>query len=210
MAAFIIAVLGMVVNMHGSAEAQTAPAEGAKKLMVIGDSLVAGYGLPAASAFPARLGEKLSADGHNIKVINAGVSGETTSGLLTRLDWTLQQKPDYVILVIGANDMLRQVDRNVTKANLQKILGKLQAQKIPVLMAGMRSFRNFDDLFGGKFQQIYEDLADEYDVIYYPFFLEGVAMDARLNQDDGVHPNLAGVDVIVDKIYGDVEDLLEE
>lgn len=190
--------------------AATPAAASQKKLMVYGDSLVAGYGLALEKAFPAQLEKKLQADGHDVKVINAGVSGETTAGGLARLDWTLQDKPDCVILVTGGNDMLRAIDPKHTRENLKKILDMLKARKIPVLVAGMRSYRNLGAVFGGQYQAMYEDLADEYDAVFYPFFLDGVAMDAMLNQDDGMHPNERGVAVIVDKIYDDVEDLLEK
>ncbi len=180
-----------------------------KKLMVFGDSLVAGYGMSLDQAFPAQLEKKLQAAGHTIKVINAGVSGDTTSAGLTRLDWALQQNPDYVIVVLGGNDMLRQVDTKVTRENLEKILAKLKERKIPTLLAGMRAYRNMNDFFGGGFETIFEETADKYDAVYYPFFLDGVALNAQYNLDDGIHPNPAGVNVIVEKIYDDVEELLK-
>lgn len=180
-----------------------------KKLMVFGDSLVAGYGMSLDQAFPAQLEKKLQADGHNIKVINAGVSGDTTSAGVTRLDWALQQNPDYVMVVLGGNDMLRQIDTKVTRENLEKILAKLKEHNIPTLLAGMRAYRNMNDFFGGGFESIFEETADKYDAVYYPFFLDGVALNAQYNLDDGIHPNPAGVGVIVERIYDDVKDLLE-
>lgn len=187
--------------------AQDAPE---KTLMVFGDSLVAGYGIPYDQSFPAQLEKKLRAEGHNIRVVNAGVSGDTTSGGLTRLDFALSQNPDYFILELGANDMLRQVDRKVTAGNLDKIAAKVAEKKIPMLVAGMRAYHNLNAVGGGGFEKIYEDLADKYDAVYYPFFLEGVALESRYNLDDGLHPNPAGVAVIVDSIYPDVEDLIEK
>ena len=183
--------------------------EAQKKLMVFGDSLVAGYGMAIDEAFPAQLEKKLQADGHNIKVINAGVSGDTTSAGVTRLDWALQQNPDYVIVVLGGNDMLRQIDTKVTRENLEKILTKLKERKIPTLLAGMRAYRNMNDFFGGGFETIFEETADKFDAVYYPFFLDGVALNAQYNLDDGIHPNPAGVNVIVEKIYDDVKKLLK-
>lgn len=180
-------------------------------LLVFGDSLVAGYQLLREEAFPARLEKKLVAGGHNVKVVNAGVSGDTTSGGLTRLAWTLdQQKVDYAILELGANDMLRQVDPSVTRENLQKMLDIFKARHIPVLIAGMRSFSNYGAMFGGSFDALYKDLAHQYGTLYYPFFLDGVAMKADLNLDDGMHPNPRGVDIIVDNIYDDVQELLKQ
>lgn len=181
---------------------------GQKTIMVFGDSLVAGYGLPLEDSFPAQLKKKLKSDGHDVEVINAGVSGETSSGALARLNWSLQEKPDYFILVTGANDMLRATDPKLTKDNLRKILSMLKERKIPTLIAGMRSFRNLGEIIGGQYEEMYEDAAKEYGAISYPFFLDGVALEAKLNQQDGIHPNSQGVAIIVDKIYDDVEDLL--
>lgn len=189
----------------------SAPALAAEKtIMVLGDSLVAGYGLPLDRAFPAQLEKRLKAEGRAVRVINAGVSGETTSGLLSRLDWALSEKPDYAIIVTGGNDMLRAIDPKVTRKNLKDILETMKARKIPVLLAGMRSYKNLGEIFGGQYQEMYETLAEEYDAVHYEFFLDGVAINADLNQQDGIHPNEKGVAVIVDKMLDDVEDLLEK
>lgn len=185
-------------------------AEGQKTLMVFGDSLVAGYGIPYDQAFPAQLEKKLQAAGHDIRVINAGVSGDTTSGGLTRLDFALSQNPDFFLLELGANDMLRQVDRSVTAENLDRIAAKVREKNIPLLVAGMRSFRNLNGIGGASYDAMYEDLADKYDAVYYPFFLDGIALDSKYNLDDGLHPNPAGVGLIVDAIYPDVEKLIEK
>lgn len=181
-----------------------------KKLMVFGDSLVAGYGIAITDSFPAQLEKKLQADGRNIKVINAGVSGDTTSAGVTRLDWSLSQKPDYVIVVLGGNDMLRQIDQKVTRDNLDKIIKALRRRDIPVLLAGMRSYRNLSAISGGDIATVYEDIAKSNDVLLYPFFLEGVALEAPYNLDDGIHPNPAGIAKIVDNIYPSVMKLLEQ
>jgi acyl-CoA thioesterase-1 len=184
-------------------------ADAPKTLMIFGDSLVAGYGLSADQAFPAQLQKKLTEAGHDIRVINAGVSGDTTSGGVTRLEWTLKQNPDYVVVVLGGNDMLRSVDPKVTRDNLDKIMKTLTDRKIPTLLAGMKSFSNLGAGFGRAYDEMYRDMADKYDAGYYPFFLDGVAFDALLNQDDGVHPNALGVAVITDKIFPDVVDLIK-
>lgn len=181
-----------------------------KTIMVLGDSLVAGYGLPLDQSFPAQLEKKLRAEGKQVRVINAGVSGETSAGLLSRLDWALSEKPDYAIIVTGGNDMLRAVDPKVTRKNLKDILEIMKTRKIPVLLAGMRSYKNLGEIFGGQYQEMYETLAEEYGAVHYEFFLEGVAINAELNQQDGLHPNEKGVAVIVDKMLDDVEELLED
>lgn len=181
-----------------------------KTLMVFGDSLVAGYGLPLDQAFPAQLERKLKEEGHDVRVLNAGVSGDTTAGGLARLEWSLQDDPGFVILVLGGNDMLRAINPDVTRKNLKGMLEILKARKIPVLLSGMRSYRNLGEIFGGSYQRMYEDLAEEYDAVFYPFFLEDVALDATLNLEDGMHPNARGIAVIVDNIYDAVEELLEK
>lgn len=181
-----------------------------KTIMAFGDSLMAGYGLPLEKSFPAQLEAALKKAGHNVKVINAGVSGDTTAGGLARLDWSLQQNPDYVIVALGANDMLRATDPVATRQNLDEILKKLQVAKKPVLLAGMRSLRNMHGFFGDSYSKMYKELAEEYDAVYYPFFLEGVAMEPKLSLDDGMHPNEAGIALMVENILPDVEELLEK
>ncbi len=185
-------------------------AAGEKKLLVFGDSLTAGYGILYDQAFPAQLESKLRAGGYSVKVINAGVSGETTSGGLARLEWTLEQKPDFVILELGANDMLRAIDPAITRANLQKMLDILQQKKIPVLFAGMKATPNLGKKFVTAFDGIYPALAKKYPVIFYPFFLEGAALHPNLTQDDGLHPTPEGVTVIVSNILPDVKKLLKQ
>ena len=205
-----VALLTVTLLAPQTLRAQTPPSEKnmQKKIMVFGDSLVAGYGLPFGDAFPAQLEAKLKADGQNITVINAGVSGDTTSAGLTRLDWSLTQKPDYFLLVLGGNDMLRRVDPSVTRQNLDKIVQKVRAQNIPVLIAGMRTYRNLDETGADPLEKIYKDIAQKHGAMLYPFFLEGVALDAKLNLDDGAHPNKQGIAIIVDNIYDDVKKLI--
>lgn len=181
-----------------------------KKLLVLGDSLTAGLGVPYDKAFPAQLEKKLRAEGYAVTVINAGVSGDTTSGGLSRLAWTLQQNPDFVILELGANDMLRAVDPGLVRSNLKKMLETLRQKKIPVLLAGMKATTNLGQKYIAAFDDIYPSLAKKYEAVYYPFFLEGVALQRTFMQDDGLHPNAEGVAMIVDNIMPAVKKLLEK
>jgi acyl-CoA thioesterase I len=178
------------------------------RIVVVGDSLSAGHGLPADAAFPERLEAALKAKGQAVSIANAGVSGDTASGGLGRLDWSVPQGTDAVILELGANDALRGVDPAVTKSALDKILGKLDARHIAVLLAGMQSPRNMGADYVRAFDAIYPDLASTHAVVFYPFFLDGVATDAKLNQADGLHPNAAGVDVIVARMMPQIEALI--
>ncbi len=178
------------------------------KLVAFGDSLTAGLGLPADASFPARLERALKARGHDVSVQNAGVSGDTASGGLPRLDWSVPGEADGVILELGANDALRGVDPAVTRKALEAMIQRLQARGVHVLLAGMRAPRNLGADYVSKFDAIYPELAAKYAVIFDPFFLEGVAADAALNQGDGMHPNAAGVDAIVARILPKVEELI--
>jgi acyl-CoA thioesterase-1 len=170
------------------------------RILALGDSLTAGYGLGLGQGFVPQLQKALSAHGVQAEVLDGGVSGDTSAGGLSRLDWALADKPDLVILELGANDMLRGTDPAETRANLDAILAKLKAAKTRVLLAGMRAAPNLGADYAGAFESIYRDLAAKYDVPLYPFFLEGVAADANLNQPDGMHPNEAGVAEIVRRI----------
>jgi acyl-CoA thioesterase-1 len=190
------------------APALTAAASRPVKIVALGDSLTAGLGLPVDAAFPARLARALQAKGIAATIANAGVSGDTASGGLDRLAWSVPQGTEAVIVELGANDMLRGVDPNVTKAALGKILGQLAGRHIPVLLAGMKSSRNMGADYARAFDAIYPALASTHRVIFYPFFLDGVAADPRLNQGDGMHPNAAGVDVIVKRMLPSVEELI--
>jgi acyl-CoA thioesterase-1 len=178
------------------------------KIVALGDSLTAGLGLPANEAFPARLQEALAARGVVADIANAGVSGETASGGVARLDWSVPDGTDAVILELGANDALRGIDPKVTRAALESMLARLQARHIPVLLCGMLAPRNMGPEYAGAFDAIYPDLAEKYGAILYPFFLDGVATDPKLNQRDGLHPTAAGVDRIVAKILPDVQRLI--
>jgi len=203
-------VLGMALMAANAAVAQ-APAAGAGKplkMVVLGDSLSAGLGLSASAAFPARLKESLKINGIEVDMINAGVSGDTSSGGRDRLDWSVPQGTDAVILELGANDALRGTDPKVTRAALTDILARLKARKVAVLLCGMLAPPNYGSDYSARFNAIYPDLAKSFGVPLYPFFLEGVAADARLNQADGLHPTAEGVDVIVKNILPSVEAFL--
>lgn len=176
--------------------------------MVLGDSLSAGYGLPVQQAFPSKLSVALKAKGIAVDVVNAGVSGDTSSGGLGRLDWSVPDGTDAVLLELGANDALRGIDPKLTRKALNGILSKLQTRHIPVLLAGMLAPPNMGQEYGSAFNAIFPDLAKQYDAIYYPFFLDGVAANPKLDQADGMHPNADGVDVIVARIMPKVEDLI--
>lgn len=170
------------------------------KLVLIGDSLVAGYGLPEAEAFPAVLERALAAAGHPAQVIDAGVSGDTSAGGRARLAWILADRPDIALVELGANDGLRGIDPAETRSNLDSILTELSAAEVPVLLAGMYAPPNLGREYGAEFDALYSELAQLHGVALYPFFLEGVAMEPDLNQADGIHPNAAGVERIVEGI----------
>jgi acyl-CoA thioesterase-1 len=183
-------------------------AERPVNIVAFGDSLTAGYGLPANEAFPAQLQRALDAKGLAANVVNAGVSGDTATGGLSRLDWSVQDGTDAVILELGANDALRGFDPGVTRKALDTMLRRLQERKISVLLCGMVAPPNLGAEYGRAFNSIYPDLAAQTGAILYPFFLTGVAADPKLNQRDGLHPTAAGVAVIVDRILPQVEQLV--
>ena len=183
-------------------------AAGAQKLLILGDSLTAGYGLPQAESFPSQLEKALQEEGLAVSVINAGVSGDTTAGGLARLDWALNDRPDAAVVELGANDGLRGLDPGQSEANLAAILDRLKEEGIPVLLAGMLAPPNLGQRYGKAFNGMYERLGARDGVIFYPFFLEGVAADPGLNQADGIHPNKQGVAVIVERILPAVKKLM--
>jgi acyl-CoA thioesterase-1 len=182
--------------------------EGQTVIVAFGDSLVAGYGLPPGKSFPAQLDEALREDGFDVRVINAGVSGDTTADALARLDWALPDDADAVIVELGANDALRGFDLKETRGALNEILAKLKDRGLPVLLAGMEAPRNYGKDYADKFRSMYRDLAETHDTLFYPFFLEGVAMNPDLNQQDGIHPTAKGVSVIVENILPRVKELI--
>jgi len=170
------------------------------EVLAFGDSVTAGYGLPASAAFPARLQARLKDEGVDVTMINAGVSGDTTTDGLARLDWALTDKPDFVILALGANDALRGIPPAIVRANLDKMIDKIQASGAKLLLLGMLAPANWGAPYEHEFDRIYPDLAKTHGVPLYPFLLDGVAMDPALNQADGLHPNERGVAIMVDHI----------
>ena len=179
------------------------------RILVLGDSLSAGYGLLAGEAFPVKLGIKLRAAGHDVKMLNGGVSGDTSAGGRARLNWALADKPRFAIIELGANDGLRGLDSEAMRENLDDIIVRLKAAKIGVLLTGMRAPPNIGPDYGRAFNRVFPDLAQKHDVLLYPFFLDGVAAISSLNQRDGIHPNPRGVAVIVDRIMPFVVRLLK-
>lgn len=187
----------------------TAPVRAADlTLVVLGDSLSAGYQLAPGDGFPEQLQKALEARGQPVEVINAGVSGDTTSGGLSRLDWSVGEGVDAVIVELGANDALRGIAPALTRRNLEEITSRLRARGIEVLLAGMLAPRNLGEKYAKEFDPIYADLAKAHGALLYPFFLEGVALNPDLNLSDGMHPNADGVAVIVENILPKVEELL--
>lgn len=180
------------------------------KILALGDSLTAGYGLAEADGFCPQLEKALKAAGHDVQVIDGGNSGDTTADGLARLDWSLADKPDVVIVELGGNDALRGLDPTQAEANLDAILTRLVKQGLVVLLAGMKAPRNLGPDYDQAFDGMYPDLAARHRVGLYPFFLDGVATDPALNQADGFHPNPAGVAVIVKRILPAVEKALAE
>jgi acyl-CoA thioesterase-1 len=186
------------------------PADGARgaaapiKILALGTSLTQGYGLPPGTELTALLEAQLKARQINAKVINAGVSGDTSAGGLSRLDWSLADHPDAAIVELGGNDALRGIPPDQTEKNLRAILGRLKGEHIPVLLLGMMAPRNFGPEYVAQFDAIYPRLAKQFGVFFYPFVLSGVAMQAKLNQVDGIHPNPAGEKIVADRIFPDV------
>jgi acyl-CoA thioesterase-1 len=192
----------------GSLAEPAAAAERTIKLVALGDSLTAGYQLPGAAAFPVQLEQALKAKGLAVEVANAGVSGDTSSGGLARLDWSVPESTDAVILELGANDMLRGIDPKVTRQALSEIVSRLKARHIEVLLCGMLAAPNLGPDFGRAFNAIYPELAAADDLLLYPFFLDGIADNAGLKLEDGLHPTAEGVAKIVSNILPKVEALL--
>lgn len=175
------------------------------RIVGFGDSLMAGYGLGPGEGFPEKLQAALRRRGHDVVIANAGVSGDTTSGGLSRLDWSIPDGTQLVILELGANDMLRGIDPALVEQNLDKMLARLKERNIPVLLAGMVAAPNLGHAYGEQFGTIYPKLAEKYGATLYPFFLDGVAGDPRLLLEDGMHPNARGIDRMVERALPTVE-----
>jgi acyl-CoA thioesterase-1 len=201
----LAAALLLALSQHASAADQREIV-----IVALGDSLTAGYGLPQNQSFPVQLEAALKVRGQAVRVVNAGVSGDTATAALQRLDWALPDDASAVIVELGGNDALQGIPPEGTKQALATIIKKLQAKDLPVLLAGMEAPRNMGKDYVEAFGAIYPDLASEYDVLLYPFFLDGAALNDVLMQKDGIHPNGKGVAVIVEKMMPKVEDLLAE
>lgn len=203
----LLLVCNAMVMMASSTSAETSVRP--VQIVAFGDSLTAGYGLAPAQAFPAQLQAALAAKGHAVEIANAGVSGDTTAGGLERFDWAVPEGTEAVILELGANDALRGLPPEQARANLTKIVDKLKARNVDVLIAGMRALNNWGPEYAASFNAIFPDLAKSHDLILYPFFLEGVAAEKKLNLDDGLHPKAVGIAKIVEGILPKVEELIE-
>lgn len=197
----LFAILGIVLGADFAMARQI-------QLVALGDSLTAGYLLPAEQAFPAVLERELRAKGHDVTIINGGVSGDTTTGGLERLDWTVPDGTDGVILELGANDALRGIDPNVPRAALREIVTRLESRKIKVMLAGMVAPRSMGTTYIEAFDSIYPSLAKEKGLILYPFFLDGLVEKPQLLQQDGLHPTAEGVEEIVRRILPKVEEFI--
>lgn len=204
----LVLIMGLMAAEMALAEIPAAASAKPIKMVVLGDSLSAGLGLSGSAAFPDRLKKSLETKGIRVDMINAGVSGDTASGGRDRLDWSVPEGTEAVILELGANDALRGIDPGVTRSALTDILTRLKARNIAVLLCGMVAPPNYGSDYAARFNAIYPDLAKSFGVPLYPFFLEGVAADAKLNQPDGIHPTAEGVDVIVKNILPTVEAFL--
>jgi acyl-CoA thioesterase I len=201
--AFLVLLLAVVCCWSANAATVRTP-----KILAFGDSLTAGFGLPPEQSFPAQLEKRMRADGIDARVINGGQSGDTTAGGLARLDWSLADKPDLVILELGANDMLRGIPPATVRVNLDKMIGKIKASGAKLLLAGMQASPNWGESYQKEFDRIYPELARRHEVALYPFFLDDVVMNPELNQPDGLHPNARGVALIVERIAPRVAELL--
>ena len=204
----VLSVVLMTAATNAFAQAPAPAAAKPIKMVVLGDSLSAGLGLSAPSAFPVRLQKALQDKGIEVDMINAGVSGDTSSGGRDRLDWSVPEGTEAVILQLGANDAMRGIDPKLTRSALTDILTRLKARGVAVLLCGMVAPPNYGSDYSARFNAIYPELAKSFGVPLYPFFLEGVAADAKLNQADGIHPTAEGVDVIVRNILPAVEAFL--
>jgi len=206
----MLAALVALASLSGAAHGQVDNKGDIKpiKLVAFGDSLTAGLGLPTTSAFPAKLEAALRAKGYKVDVTNAGVSGDTVADGVARLDWSIADGTDAVIVELGANDTLRGLDPKLARSGLDEIVKRLRQRHVEVMLAGMLAPRNLGPEYSAQFDPIYSDLAKTYDLVLYPFFLDGVATDPKLNQADGMHPTAGGVDVIVTRILPTVEALL--
>lgn len=206
----IVGVVGGFIFLNSQKKSINPQVQNVYKIVAFGDSITAGYGVDKIDSYSSVLGSRLQEKNPNITVINMGVSGETTTGGLKRVESVLDEKPDIVLLGLGGNDMLRSVNPEVIKSNLEAIIVKLQEQKIKIVLMGMKSAIHNSVDYREKFNKIYPDLSEKYNLILVSYFLEGVALKADLNLDDRIHPNKAGYEKIVDKnILPVIEDMFK-
>ena len=194
---FVPLTILSLVNVPSNSSEITQPVI---KLMIFGDSLTAGYGLKRSDSFSEKLSNALKSKGRNVRIILSSVSGDTTAGGKARLDWALIEKPDAFLLELGANDGLRGIEPSVSRENLESIIKKLKKNRVKILIAGMFAPPNLGKEYSREFNNIYSSLARKYSLLFYPFFLEGVAANPQLNQADGIHPNPKGVDEIIKRM----------
>jgi acyl-CoA thioesterase-1 len=222
---FLVVVLPLVAAACGSPDApQTRVAAGAaaqaqaqpervsapRRIVFLGDSLTAGLGLPREQAVPSLIQDRLAAEGYSYEVINAGVSGDTSAGGLSRLDWSLDGDVEVLVIELGANDGLRGLPVPQMKRNLDEIITRAKARDITVILTGMEAPPNYGPLYTAEFRKAFRDLADDHDVIFVPFYLAGVAGTAALNQRDGIHPNAEGSRIIAGMIWQNLEPVLDK
>ena len=198
----LLVALGVLALLSAAADAQE------RTIVAFGDSLTAGLGVPAEESYPARLQARLGAEGYHYRVVNAGVSGDTTAGGLRRVDWALRLRPDIVIVELGTNDALRGQDLSAVRTNLDQLVARFQSAGARVLIAGMRLPLNYGDRYGAEFQRLFETVAKQRGAALMPFFLDGVGGDPRLNQLDGIHPTAEGYRLIVDRLWPYLRPLL--
>ena len=198
----LLIALGVLALVGAATDAQE------RTIVAFGDSLTAGLGVPAEESYPARLQARLSAEGYHYRVVNAGVSGDTTAGGLRRVDWALRLRPDVVIVELGTNDALRGQDLSAVRTNLDQLVARFQSAGARVLIAGMRLPLNYGDRYGTEFQRLFETVAKQRGAALMPFFLDGVGGDPRLNQLDGIHPTAEGYRLIVDRLWPFLRPLL--
>jgi len=208
---FVALVLSIVIAGLFGYGSVTAADQSPIRILAFGDSLTAGYGLAdLTDSFPAQLERALEKKGHKVDVLPAGISGDTTTGGLNRIDWSLAERPDAVIVALGGNDGLRAVDPNVTEKSLSGLVERIRRDGTPVLLAGMLAPPNLGRDYADRFSALFPRIAEKYDAVFYPFFLDGVAGIPALNQDDRIHPNPKGVAVMVEKILPSVEKLIAQ
>ena len=205
----LVALL-VAILLCAAAQPKSEAKEQEMVVVALGDSLTAGLGLPQSESFPEKLEATLKAQGRNVTMVNAGVSGDTVSAALDRLDWALPPNTSAVIVELGGNDALQGLPPAEIETSLAKIIERVKAKGLPVLIAGMESPRNMGKDYVDQFHAIYRDLAERYGALLYPFFLDGVALDPGLMQEDGIHPNAKGVDRIVQGILPKVDELLTQ